>query len=697
MDYMNNPFAYGEHNVGLLDHPPIGYSVPFSFSQCNQPTDPYFASYHPAEISAFPGFYAHSGPFEDYDEYVENLSRPRLTKEQVETLEAQFQAQPKPTSNIKRQLAVQTNLTLPRVANWFQNRRAKEKQQKRQEEFKRMQAMKDSEMPKVGESSTSDGKETLSRTEGNQTVDNLTPLPTKSQLSTQNDCNSDSESRSGSSTRSHPTYQEDTSVSGQSCDSHGQSEKTNTTKKANGDYGCLAREDSVASEQYTSSLATDLPISTPSTWDVIHSSNASSTGNMDASQSSSSPQCDDFSSTTGWSQESSHVGKPLFRVSYNTCELPSELPKDSLYPNGGSFMESYPASEIPTFGVSGLAVSRQDTCPPDHIDHSGPGNHLESVSITEKSSEEESHGPKISPSNTSVFPHRRDKKLDLAARRKRPRPAAIGIGGPNRALIGPSSMSPTARTPSWGVSHSLRHAKSSQSLGSNLSPRYAGVRKVSAPLRSPLGMAASLDITGTSYPGADFMVPPLVATSMAPPTPLTPEGLQYLLPPTPNDVQYCLSPTDEMRCHRPFPVQHYIENQSPPRTPQPPNVLSQLHYQSLAPSLSASTVSTVYENYSLPISHDLMQNNLWTEPALVPGNISMPEIHMPKPTYISPVAHQSHFYGLHIANGEDLSTSFPSSPSQPTSSSLAQKPNAELLIKDIFNQQENQGHTTPAF
>lgn len=55
-------------------------------------------------------------PIMDYDEYTENLSRPRLTKEQVETLEAQFQAHPKPSSNVKRQLAAQTNLSLPRVA-----------------------------------------------------------------------------------------------------------------------------------------------------------------------------------------------------------------------------------------------------------------------------------------------------------------------------------------------------------------------------------------------------------------------------------------------------------------------------------------------------------------------------------------------------------------------------------------------------
>ncbi|GFF71184.1 hypothetical protein IFM62136_08022 [Aspergillus lentulus] len=67
---------------------------------------------------------------------------PRLTKEQVETLEAQFQAHPKPSSNVKRHLAAQINLSVPRVAKWFQTRRAKAKQEKRLEEFERMQKAK---------------------------------------------------------------------------------------------------------------------------------------------------------------------------------------------------------------------------------------------------------------------------------------------------------------------------------------------------------------------------------------------------------------------------------------------------------------------------------------------------------------------------------------------------------------------------
>lgn len=87
------------------------------------PTMAHPSMVHPIDSYLYPhpppfemmDFYHHQ-PIMDYEEYAENLSRPRLTKEQVETLEAQFQAHPKPSSNVKRQLAAQTNLSLPRVA-----------------------------------------------------------------------------------------------------------------------------------------------------------------------------------------------------------------------------------------------------------------------------------------------------------------------------------------------------------------------------------------------------------------------------------------------------------------------------------------------------------------------------------------------------------------------------------------------------
>ncbi|KAH8676241.1 hypothetical protein BX600DRAFT_197516 [Xylariales sp. PMI_506] len=62
-------------------------------------------------------------------------SKPRLSKEEVEKLEKIFQENPKPSSSTKAQLADELGLERPRINNWFQNRRAKAKQERRQEEY----------------------------------------------------------------------------------------------------------------------------------------------------------------------------------------------------------------------------------------------------------------------------------------------------------------------------------------------------------------------------------------------------------------------------------------------------------------------------------------------------------------------------------------------------------------------------------
>lgn len=98
---MEQPVGYDGH----MRHPQMAHP---------HPMDSYLVAHPPLEMT---DFYQHHHPsLEEYEEYAENLSRPRLTKDQVDTLESQFQAHPKPNSDTKRQLAMQTNLTLPRVA-----------------------------------------------------------------------------------------------------------------------------------------------------------------------------------------------------------------------------------------------------------------------------------------------------------------------------------------------------------------------------------------------------------------------------------------------------------------------------------------------------------------------------------------------------------------------------------------------------
>ncbi|KAK4168621.1 hypothetical protein QBC43DRAFT_103419 [Cladorrhinum sp. PSN259] len=67
--------------------------------------------------------------------------KPRLAKDEVELLEREFNKNPKPNSSTKRELAEQMGVEVPRINNWFQNRRAKEKQMKKTAEFEAQQAM----------------------------------------------------------------------------------------------------------------------------------------------------------------------------------------------------------------------------------------------------------------------------------------------------------------------------------------------------------------------------------------------------------------------------------------------------------------------------------------------------------------------------------------------------------------------------
>ncbi|KAK6078160.1 homeobox domain-containing protein [Seiridium cupressi] len=67
-------------------------------------------------------------------------SKPRLSKDEVERLEKIFLENPKPSSSVKAQLADELGLERPRINNWFQNRRAKAKQERKQEEYEARRA-----------------------------------------------------------------------------------------------------------------------------------------------------------------------------------------------------------------------------------------------------------------------------------------------------------------------------------------------------------------------------------------------------------------------------------------------------------------------------------------------------------------------------------------------------------------------------
>ncbi|KAJ4145234.1 hypothetical protein LMH87_004089 [Akanthomyces muscarius] len=111
--------------------------------------DPYTAAAAYSQISnnTYPTFLADS--MDTYSVHQQRLlnqqaprtteSKPRLSKEEVEVLEAEFQKNHKPNSTTKKALAESMRVDNARINNWFQNRRAREKKEKNIREYEAKQ------------------------------------------------------------------------------------------------------------------------------------------------------------------------------------------------------------------------------------------------------------------------------------------------------------------------------------------------------------------------------------------------------------------------------------------------------------------------------------------------------------------------------------------------------------------------------
>ena len=111
MEYMRDQYHFGAHPP----HQPVFYpQMPYNphpeHLQHPQHVEEFYHTYPHAEYADFMTYQ------EEYEDLGEVSTRPRLTKEQAELLEAHFQANHKPNSMVKRQLAMQTKLSLPRIA-----------------------------------------------------------------------------------------------------------------------------------------------------------------------------------------------------------------------------------------------------------------------------------------------------------------------------------------------------------------------------------------------------------------------------------------------------------------------------------------------------------------------------------------------------------------------------------------------------
>jgi hypothetical protein len=221
--------------------------------------------------------------------------------------------------------------------------------------------------------------------------------------------------------------------------------------------------------------------------------------------------------------------------------------------------------------------------------------------------------------------------LDIAARRKRPRPAALTSASlRSRSYGAMTSVSPTFRpgavTPP--VPHTLRHVKSA---GQSLNSRYAGIRKASSAQRSPMCVASFAEAEAFNQLMAQQAVnaqtlaelpAPLLSPDIISNNQITdPEKNPFFTPNLDVSHPYSMPGAQDLS----------MTTSSPPITPLPADFMVRgLSQQSLCPPASAPPQYASFPDYTPPYSAGPMTNSSWSDAPLTSPEMSS----FPPVTYV---------------------------------------------------------------
>ncbi|KAJ5898226.1 hypothetical protein N7504_008514 [Penicillium tannophilum] len=656
MSYIHPSWNYPGHSGLPMDHT-LAYDPSMVPPPMMHPMDGYCYPHPPMEMIDY-----YHQPIMDYDEYTENLSRPRLTKEQVETLENQFQAHPKPSSNTKRQLAAQTNLSLPRVANWFQNRRAKAKQQKRQEEFEKMQKAKAEAEELARRKSDSSDQPSGSQPSAKEEPERS---PTPKQLS---------------SVKAEGSAKAEDIKKHQKTKSESARDATFASLQRALNAAVAARDRFTRRDSHTKhdSPIEEEPISPSSMAPPKAPSTQENKGQV-------SYQYQDWPEVKEPAQWTPHGHSEVPSVSqsvdaftgaqFSQHEEWVETPKEHMHAVGSDTGLGYTNMQYPmTMQTPDISVTRREsssalTASLEGIGICTPGSSAMSQSSSQADGSWKGPG----------------QELDLAARRKRPRPAAIGTSNTRSlaASTSMSSLSPTSRMPSSGAGNSMRHSKSAQCLNN----RYAGVRKASAAQRSPLNFTFA-ESGSMKSSKAEMLRPSVSSTSLAPPTPLTPQDFQHFMPASPTD-SYCLSAHSTTQF---FPSSQpmQVNIASPPTTPL--DIYSPFTYQNGAPPMSAPAQVSNFPEYfncdSVP-----MTARSWADTTALSSPEYPAGLQVPHSSTVSPIGYNGSVDGRGHGFMEPVSGSPPliysiEDTDMPISTGAGERKASEFTMHEFHEQPE---------
>ncbi|KAL2428218.1 hypothetical protein ABEF91_007693 [Exophiala dermatitidis] len=627
--YLQESFQYSLHQQPQMFYPGVTYPSYMVHPQLH--VDDFHRSY--GGLAEYAEFMPPGMMQEDYGEPEEVSSRPRLTKEQVEVLEAQFQANHKPNSLVKRQLAIQTNLKFQRVGNWFQNRRAKAKQQKRQEEFEAKRKAEKKEEPKEeqpeevasastpkpdAQAETKPGATSPTRSESSpsklsQTGSRNTPSPMKAIERAKEASWASLQRALGQAKAARAQHSTQPSVSMAPPDLPPQSAPMQLPLRLNGPHPSLS---SASGATWPNQSASTAPYPSP----ITLQDNSFDFG-FDTEPSNTSSQ-----GTDSGDQMADYIHESF-------VVTPEDWQEALTTPKGMPFQQDDPSSTLPSPGLTmpSNPSSRRESTTDDLSNNFGnfalAGSSPGMVSHHRRPSE-----PIRSPQHGS---------LDIAARRKRPRPAALTATSLRSRSYGAlNAVSPTfrpgANNSSPSAPHTVRHVKSA---GHSLNTRYAGVRKSSSAQRSPMCVASFAEAEAFNQLMAQQALNAQTLAELPAPS-LSPDIITNNPMNDPQKNPFLARNIDPYRMQAPQNLS--LRTASPPRTPLGgESMLRGLSQQSLCPPASAPAHYTSFPDYTPPYSAGPLTNNSWSDaPLTSPEMPSFPPV-----TYVPSLGYPGQGHG----------------------------------------------------
>jgi len=284
--------------------------------------------------------------------------------------------------------------------------------------------------------------------------------------------------------------------------------------------------------------------------------------------------------------------------------------------------------------------------------------------------------------NSEVIRAPENGNLDIAARRKRPRPAALTSSSlRSRSYGAMTSVSPTFRqgmiTPS--APHTVRHVKSAN----HMNARYSGVRKASSAQRSPMCVASFAEAEAfRQLMGQQATV--AQSLSELPQPLLSPDAVSggQLHEPEKNPLF-----AQNIHVSHQFQGPIHIATASPPITPMAADFMTRgLSQQSLIPPASAPPQYASFPDYTPPYSAGPLTGGSWSDAPL-----TSPEVpSFPPVTYIPSLGYPQQ---CDVLSNNFQQFVLPSDPNTDLSldAQLDQK-RTEFFIQEFPNQKREHAH-----